>query len=102
MSSPPQPPPRPPRSDVEADALALLAAVFNGDEVGRKAILGHVEDSVLRGVPWQVYLGGFTATIGAHLAMELERNGVDLGEWIAGKQAELRARMAAGTAEGDS
>jgi hypothetical protein len=102
MSTPPKPPPLPSRTDVEADALALLAAAFTDDEVGRKAILRHVEESVRRGVPWQVYLGGFTATIGAHLAMELERNGADLAEWIAGKQAELRTRMAAGTADGES
>jgi hypothetical protein len=96
-----QPPPLPPFSEVEADALALLAGSFGDDEEGRGVIWAHIEENVQRGVPWQHYVAGLTSQFAAYLVVVLQGNGVDPAEWVAEKQAELRARMAAGTADDD-
>jgi hypothetical protein len=95
MSTPP--PPLPSENEVEGDVLALLGAAVSGDEVGRRAILGNIEEDIAQGVPWQHYLAGVAAVLGSHIIVLLQQQGIDPAEWVAEKQAALRRRMADGS-----
>jgi len=94
-------PPLPSQFEVESDALALVAVTLNDDADGRRVILRQIEENVQRGVPWQVYVAGLAAKLSAYLVVSLNEQGTDPAEWIAAKQAELRSRLADGTADGE-